>query len=83
MWDVQKTIKAVFSYCYPNFTTIFGFSSCNVVPVYLLSLARRLSGLKKFKNDLKFANEYHSFVLLLMRNFLRIFTKIEKRLIRH
>ena len=83
MWDVQKTMKMVFSYSYLKFRTIFGFSSCNVVPVDLLHLARRFSGLKKLKTDPKFAAEYYSFVLFLMRIFLGIFTKSEKRLIMH
>ena len=81
--SVQKTMKTVFSHFYFNFTTILGISSCNVVPVDLLFLVGRLSRFKKLKIDLKFADEYFSFVLFLMRNFLGIFTKSEKRLIRH
>ena len=53
MWDVQKTIKTVFSYSYLKLTIILAFSSFNVVPVHLLSVAKRLSGLKKLKNGCK------------------------------
>ena len=80
---VQKRIKTVFSYFYLELAIFFGFSSSNVVPVHLLSVAKRLSELKKLENDLKFANEYYSFVLFIMRQFLVIFTKSEKRLMRH
>ena len=47
MWDVQKTIKTVFSYSYLKLTKLFGFLSSNVVPVDLSSVAKRLSGLRK------------------------------------
>ena len=69
MWDVQKTIKTVFSYTYLKLTIVFHFSFSNVVPVHLLSVAQRLSGLKKLKNDLKIAMEYYSVVLFIMRHF--------------
>ena len=73
-----KDNKTVFSYFYPNFTAIFGYSSSNVVPFHLFSVARRLSGLKKLKNHLKFAMEYYSFVLFIMRVFYEVSLKVRK-----
>ena len=72
MWGVEKTIETVFSYSSLKLQIVFGFSFSNVVPVHLISLARLLTGLKKYKKDLNFAIEYYSFVLFIMRHFLAI-----------